>query len=73
MDELSIRRMRNVVSVLTEQRNILQAGGLTFAAHLVDLAIMQSRLSLNEISEDELCELSNAVSLSLVAGDRPDH
>ena len=47
--------------------------GLTFAAHLVDLAIMQSRLSLNEISEDELCELSNAVSLSLVAGDRPDH
>ena len=65
--------MRNVVSVLTEQRNILQSGGLTFAAHLVDLAIMQSRLSLNEISEDEVCELSTAVSLSLVAGERPEH
>ncbi|QPF83694.1 hypothetical protein IC762_28965 [Bradyrhizobium genosp. L] len=70
MDELSSRRLRNVIVVLTEQRNVLQAGGLTFASHLVDLAIMQVRLSSNEISEHELCELSDAVSVSLVAGDR---
>ena len=72
MDELSTRRIHNVIQVLTEQRNTLQAGSLAFAAHLVDLAIMQLRLSLNEISDDEFCEISNAVSLSLVAGDRPD-
>ena len=47
MDELSARRLRNVIPVLTEQRNILVSGGVSFAAHLVDLAIMQLRLTLN--------------------------
>ena len=72
MDELSARRLRNVIPVLTEQRNILLAGGVSFAAHLVDLAIMQLRLSLHDISEDELSELSNVVSLSLVSGEKTD-
>ena len=51
MDELSARRLRNVIPVLVEQRNILIAGGVSFAGHLVDLAIMQLRLTLHEISE----------------------
>jgi hypothetical protein len=72
MDELRARRMRNVIPVLTEQRNILVSGGLTFAGHLIDLAIMQLRLSLNEISDDELSEFSNVVSLNLASGDRSD-
>ena len=72
MDELSARRLRNAIPVLTEQRNILLAGGVSFAAHLVDLAILQLLLSLNDISEDELSELSNVVSLSLVSGEKTD-
>src|SRR4029077_1760354 len=72
MDEGSARRMRNVIPVLTEQRNILVAGGVSFAAHLVDLAIMQLRLTLHDISEDELSELSNVVSLGLVSGEQTD-
>ncbi|MDI4235635.1 hypothetical protein OZ411_22770 [Bradyrhizobium sp. Arg237L] len=72
MDELRARRLRNVIPVLTEQRNILVSGGLSFAGHLVDLAIMQLQLSLHEISEDELSEFSDAVSLNLVSGDLQD-
>jgi len=65
MDELSARRLRNVVPVLVEQRNILVAGGVSFAGHLLDLAIMQLRLTLNEISDDELSEFSNALSVGV--------
>ncbi|MBO4226983.1 hypothetical protein [Bradyrhizobium neotropicale] len=72
MDELRARRLRNVIPVLTEQRNILVSGGLSFAGHLVDLAIMQLQLSLHEISEDELSEFSDAVSLNLASGDFQD-
>jgi hypothetical protein len=66
MDELSARRLRNVVAVLTEQRDSVVAGGFSFAAHLIDLAIMELRLRLNEVSEDELSEFSNLLSLELV-------
>jgi hypothetical protein len=72
MDELSARRLRNVIPVLTEQRNILLAGGVSFAAHLVDLAIMQLRLTLNEISEDELSEFSDVLSVGLVSRESTD-
>ena len=72
MDELSARRLRNVIPVLVEQRNILIAGGVSFAGHLVDLAIMQLRLTLNEISEDELSEFSNVVSVGLVSREKTD-
>jgi len=72
MDELSARRLRNVIPVLTEQRNILVGSGLSFAGHLLDLTIMQLRLSLNDISDDELCEFSNRVSLDLVSGKSSD-
>ena len=58
--------------MLTEQRNILVSGGLSFAGHLVDLAIMQLRLTLNEITEDELSEFSDVLSVSLVSSDQPD-
>lgn len=72
MDELSTRRLRNVVPVLTEQRNILGTMGMSFASHLVDLAIMQVRLTLNEISEDELCEFSNVLRSSISGGKQAD-
>ena len=66
MDEFSSRRLRSVIPVLTEQRNVLDDTGLSFAAHLVDLAITQLRLSLHDISEDELSEFSSRVTLERV-------
>src|SRR5438552_3264533 len=72
MDELSARRLRNVIPVLVEQRNILMASGISFAGHLVDLAIMQLRLSLHDISEDELSEFSNVLSVGLVSREKTD-
>lgn len=66
MDELSARRLRNVISVLSDQRDTVVAGGFAFAGHLIDLAIMQLRLTLSEISEDELSEFSNLLSRELV-------
>ena len=73
MDELSARRLRNVIPVLTEQRNIaVSQGASPLPRHLVDLAIMQLRLTLHDISEDELSEFSNVVSLGLVSGEQAD-
>ena len=53
MDELSARRLRTVIPVLAEQRDVVVGAGFSFAGHLLDLAIMQLRLSLHDISEDE--------------------
>jgi hypothetical protein len=72
MDELSARRLRNVIPVLTEQRNILVSGGVSFAGHLVDLAIMQLRLTLHDITEDELSEFTHVLRLSLVNAEHTD-
>jgi hypothetical protein len=66
MDELSTRRLRNVMAVLGEQRDTVVAGGFSFAGHLIDLAIMQLRLTINDVSEDELSEFSNLLSRELV-------
>jgi hypothetical protein len=72
MDEFSTRRLHNVIPVLLEQRNILVSRGASFAGHLVDLAIMQLRLTLHEISEEELSEFSNALSVAVVSNEHSD-
>jgi hypothetical protein len=72
MDELSARRLRNVISVLMEQRNIVVSRGAFFAGHLIDLAIMQLRLTLHDIPEEELSEFSNVLSVGLVSGEHSD-
>jgi hypothetical protein len=61
MDEVSARCLRNVISVLQQQRTIVVSRGASFAGHLLDLAIMQLRLTVHEISEDELSQFSNLV------------
>jgi hypothetical protein len=61
MDEVSARSLRNVISALLQQRNIVVSRGASFAGHLIDLAIMQLRLTVHEISEEELSEFSNLV------------
>jgi hypothetical protein len=72
MDELSTRRLRNVIPVLMEQRNIVVSRGASFAGHLIDLAIMQLRLTVHEVSEEELSEFSNILSVGFVSGEPSD-
>ncbi len=72
MDELKARRLRNVISNLAEQRHVVVSTGASFAGHLIDLAIMQVRLTLSEISEEELFEFSNVLSLELVDSEQAD-
>jgi hypothetical protein len=72
MDEVSARRLRNVIPVLIEQRNIADSTGASLVSHLIDLAIVQLRLTINNISEEELSQFSNFLSLGLVSGEHPD-
>jgi hypothetical protein len=72
MDEVSARRLRNVIPVLTEQRDIVVSRGDSFAGHLIDLAIVQVRLTLHDISEEEFSEFSNFLSLGQVSGENSD-
>ena len=72
MDELRARRLRNVITNLSEQRHVAMSTGAPFAGHLIDLAIMQVRLTLSEISEEELYEFSNVLSLELVGSEQAD-
>lgn len=72
MDQVQMRSLRDVIAVLIEQRSIVMLAGATFAAHLLDLAIMQLRLHVNDISEEELSGLSDLVGAGL-AGDKPPH
>ena len=62
MDEVRARCLTNVISVLLEQRRIVVSRGATFAGHLIDLAIMQLRLTVHDISEEELSEFSKFLS-----------
>jgi hypothetical protein len=72
MDEMSARSLRGVITVLVEQRGIVLAAGTSFAAHLIDLAIMQLRLTINDISEEELSGLADFVSVGLASQDKPN-
>ncbi len=73
MDEVSARRLDNVVTVLIEQRDIAVSTGAAFAGHLIDLAIVQLRMTLHDISEEELSEFSNLLSVGRArGGQQPD-
>ena len=72
MDELSARRLRNVIPVLQQQRHVVVSGGVDFAGHLIDLAIMQVQLALHDISEEELSQFSNALSTGLLENESLD-
>jgi hypothetical protein len=67
MDEVSAGRLRNVIPVLIEQRDIAGSSGASLASHLIDLAIVQLRLTIHNISEEELSEFSNFLSRGLVS------
>ena len=57
MNGMSAEALRDVIAVLTEQRRIVIAQGASFTGHLIDLAIMELRLTVNDISEQELSML----------------
>ena len=62
MDEFSAHRLRHTIPMLIQQRNVVVSGGVPLTGHLIDLAIMQLRLALHDISEEELSEFSNLLS-----------
>jgi hypothetical protein len=70
MDEFSARRLRAVIPVLLEQRKTVLSAGMVFTADLIDLAIMQVRMTLHDITEDELIEFSEALDLTLSESDQ---
>jgi hypothetical protein len=72
MDEVSARSLRGVIAVLLEQRGIVITAGASFAAHLIDLTIMQLRLTINDISEEELSGLADFVSVGLASEEKPN-
>jgi hypothetical protein len=72
MDEVSARCLRNVISVLLQQRNIVVSRGGLFAGHLIDLAIMQIRLTAHDISEEELSEFSHFLSVGHISREHLD-
>lgn len=71
MDQAQVRNLRDVIAVLIEQRSIVTAAGASFAAHLLDLAIMQLRLNVNDISAEELSGLSDFVGAEFTRDKSP--
>jgi hypothetical protein len=72
MDEAKIRNLRNVVAVLVEQRGIVDAAGAAFAARLMDIAIMQLRMTVNDITEEELSGFSDFLGVGSAGDERPN-
>jgi hypothetical protein len=62
----------SVVPVLTEQHRIVAANGASFAGRLIELAIMQLRLTVNGISEQELSALIDHARTDPVGGEPID-
>ena len=57
MNGINGRTLRDAIAALTEQRNAVVAHGASFAGHLIDLAIMELRLTVHDITEEELSRL----------------
>ena len=72
MDELNAKRLRSLIPVLVEQRDIVISMGACLAGHLIDLAIMQLRLTVNDISDVELAIFSDLLSVRMATGDHSD-
>ena len=69
MNGTSAQALRDVIALLTEQRRIVIAQGASFAGHLIDLAIMELRLTINDISEEELSALCSHLEHDAVRSD----
>ena len=63
------RTLRDAIAALTEQRDMVVAHGASFAGHLIDLAIMELRLTVNDISQEELSGLCDHLEVGLIRRD----
>jgi hypothetical protein len=72
MDEAKIRDLRNVIATLVEQRGIIDAAGAAFATRLMDITIMQLRMTVNDISEEELSGFSDFLGVGRAGDERPN-
>jgi hypothetical protein len=68
MNGTSAQALRDVIDVLTEQQKTVIAHGASFAGRLIDLAIMELRLSVNDISEEELSAFCDYLGIDPVGG-----
>lgn len=69
MNGMSARTLIDVIAVLIEQRKTVMAQGAPFAGHLIDLAIMELRLTLNDVSEEELSGFCDYVEIDPIGSD----
>jgi hypothetical protein len=70
MDQIVAQNLKRVILVLAEQRDIVAASGSSLASHLIDLAILQLRMTIHNISDKELSELSDLLKKNLTDGKR---
>ena len=66
------RTLRDAIAALTQQRNEIIAQGASFAGHLIDLAIMELRLTVNDISKEELSGLCDRLEVGPIRRDPTD-
>ena len=64
MTGVNARTLRDAIAALIEQRDMVVAHGASFAGHLIDLAIMELRLTVNDISADELSGLCDHIEVA---------
>ena len=69
MNGINVRTLRDAIAALMEQRNAVVAQGASFAAHLIDLAIMELRLTVNDISQEELSGLCDRLEVEAIRRD----
>ena len=69
MNGINGRTLRDAIAALTEQRNAVVAHGASFAGHLIDLAIMELRLTVHDITEEELSGLCDRLEAQPVRRD----
>jgi hypothetical protein len=70
MNGMSAQTLRDVIALLMEQRKTVIAHGASFAGHLIELAIMELRLTVNDISEQELSVLCDHLKDDPAGDDR---
>jgi hypothetical protein len=63
MNGFNARTLRDAIVALTEQRDAVVAQGASFAGHLIDLAIMELRLTVNDITKEELSGLCDRLEV----------
>jgi hypothetical protein len=65
MNKANAECLQSVIQVLIEQRDIANSNDAPLAGQLIDLAIVQLRLMIHNISEEEFSQFSNFLRFGL--------